>query len=198
MLMEKHIEKATKDSRDNLSNHFLSPYKNKSKTQNAKLRGAAFCLRLLRLRLRLRLAWEEDMAAAAAPLLRLCSSAPAGGCTEATLLHSLHSFSTTRINDISSSAGVTIAAAAATTTTTTRRQGRRELLALVLLGAGVPALLQIDPSASLALDEAGRPVFRDLDGSGDAVKALDIREGSGRSPRPGDKVSAFSHASGWG
>ena len=45
---------------------------------------------------------------------------------------------------------------------------------------------------ALSLDER-RPVFYDLDESDDDVKALDIREGSGRTPRPGAKVRALTH-----
>ena len=114
---------------------------------------------------------REDMAA----LRPNCSfSSQTVRCPESISLHSVQTPSTARICNRG-----------------TRRRRRRELLSVILLGAGLPSLIHVDSSVSFASDE--RPLFYDLEDSNDGVKALDIREGSGRSPRPGDKVNTLNH-----
>ena len=110
-----------------------------------------------------------------AALLPTCSfSSQTVRCPESISLYSLQTPSATRICNRGR-----------------RRTRRRELLSVILLGSALPSLIHVDSAISFASDE--RPQFRDLDDSDDSVKALDIREGSGRSPRPGDKVNTSNH-----
>lgn len=67
-----------------------------------------------------------------------------------------------------------------------RNESSKRVFLLGLLSAA-PILIAHSPAS------AERPVFRELEGS-HGVKALDIREGSGGVPQPGDKVEIHYYA----